>query len=120
ETETGATQIHRRNQQRINTLSIDVAGRDIGSIANDIRKVLDTLPRPDNVQVLIRGDYEEKQRAFRDLMFSLGLALLLVYMVLACLYESLRDPLIVMFSVPLAASGALLALWLTGTTLSVQ
>jgi hydrophobic/amphiphilic exporter-1 (mainly G- bacteria), HAE1 family len=120
ETETGATQIHRRNQQRINTLSIDVAGRDIGSIANDIREVLDTLPRPDNVQVLIRGDYEEKQRAFRDLMFSLGLALLLVYMVLACLYESLRDPLIVMFSVPLAASGALLALWLTGTTLSVQ
>lgn len=65
ETETGATQIHRRNQQRINTLSIDVAGRDIGSIANDIREVLDTLPRPDNVQVLIRGDYEEKQRAFR-------------------------------------------------------
>lgn len=53
-------------------------------------------------------------------MFSLGLALLLVYMVLACLYESLRDPLIVIFSVPLAASGALLALWLTGTTLSVQ
>jgi HAE1 family hydrophobic/amphiphilic exporter-1 len=120
EAESGASQIQRRNQLRANAISIDVAGRDIGSIAEDIRAVLDTIPRPDNVQVLIRGDYEEKQRAFRDLMFSLVLALFLVYMVLACLYESLRDPLIVMFSVPLASSGALLALWITGSTLSVQ
>jgi HAE1 family hydrophobic/amphiphilic exporter-1 len=120
EAESGASQIQRRNQLRANAISIDVGGRDIGSIAEDIRAVLETIPRPDNVQLLIRGDYEEKQRAFRDLIFSLVLALLLVYMVLACLYESLRDPLIVMFSVPLASSGALLALWITGSTLSVQ
>lgn len=120
ETESGASQIQRRNQLRANAISIDVGGRDMGSIAEDIRAVLESIPRPDNVQLLIRGDYEEKQRAFRDLMFSLVLALLLVYMLLACLYESLRDPLIVMFSVPLASSGALLALWLTGSTLSVQ
>lgn len=120
EEERGATQIQRRNQQRTVALSLDVGGRDIGSIAEDLRVAFHTIPRGDDVQITIRGDYEEQQKAFRELMFSLILALLLVYMVMACLYESLRDPLLVMFSVPLAASGALVALWITGSTLSVQ
>ena len=51
---------------------------------------------------------------------SIILALLLVYMVLACQYESLRDPLVVMFSVPLAAIGVLVTLFITKTTLNVQ
>jgi HAE1 family hydrophobic/amphiphilic exporter-1 len=53
-------------------------------------------------------------------MFSLALALVLVYMVLACQYESLRDPFVVMASVPVAAVGVLLILFLTGTTLNLQ
>ncbi len=120
EQETGASQIQRRNQQRTVALSLDVGGRDIGSIAEDLQDAFNTIPRDDTSQIIVRGDYEEQQRAFRDLMFSLILALLLVYMVMACLYESLRDPLLVMFSVPLAAGGALFALWITGSTLSVQ
>lgn len=118
--EQGATRIDRLNQQRINNVAINVLGRDSGSVARDIREVIETIPLPDNVTMLIRGDYEEQQRAFRELIISMMLALLLVYMVMACLYESLRDPLLVMFTVPLAAIGAILALFVTGNTLNVQ
>jgi HAE1 family hydrophobic/amphiphilic exporter-1 len=68
----------------------------------------------------VAGKFEEQQKAFRELVISLILALVLVYMVLACQYESLRDPLVVMFSVPLAVIGVLVTLFLTGTTLNVQ
>jgi len=63
---------------------------------------------------------EQQREAFGQLSTSLVMALLLVYMVLACQYESLRDPLVVMLSVPVAATGVLLTLFLTGTTLNVQ
>ena len=66
------------------------------------------------------GDYEEQQKAFKELLLSIILALVLVYMVMACQYESLRDPFVVMFSVPFAAIGVILTLFLTGTTFNVQ
>lgn len=116
----GPTQVERRDQQRIVNVSLNVAGRDLGGVAADIQTALNNIPTPPNTDLLLRGDVEEQQRAFRELMISLFLALLLVYMVMACLYESLRDPLIVMFTVPLASIGAVLALFLTGTTLNVN
>src|SRR5690606_24270203 len=70
--------------------------------------------------VLIAGDYEEQQEAFRDLLISLAVAIVLVFMVLASLYEGFRDPIIVMFSVPLAAVGVLVMLFLTDTTFNTQ
>jgi HAE1 family hydrophobic/amphiphilic exporter-1 len=118
--ERGASRIQRRNQQRINNVVINVMGRDTGTVAEDIREAIADIALPENINMVLVGDYEEKQEAFRDLVISLVLALLLVYMVMACLYESLRDPLIVMFSVPLAAIGAVLALYFTGSTLNVQ
>lgn len=68
----------------------------------------------------VAGSFEEQQKAFRELVVTLVLALVLVYMVLACQYESLRDPLVVMLSVPLAAVGVLLTLFVTKTTLNVR
>jgi hydrophobic/amphiphilic exporter-1 (mainly G- bacteria), HAE1 family len=68
----------------------------------------------------LSGDYEEQQKSFRELLISFVLALVLVYMVMASLYESLRDPFVVMFSVPFAAIGVILMLFLTGTTFNVQ
>jgi HAE1 family hydrophobic/amphiphilic exporter-1 len=82
--------------------------------------MLDLIPRPIGYDLMITGNYEEQQKAFQELVISLVLALILVYMVLACQYESLRDPLVVMFSVPLAAVGVLVTLFLTKTTLNVQ
>jgi len=75
---------------------------------------------PSDFAILYGGEYEEQQEAFRQLLFALLLAVLLVYMVLAAQYESWRDPLIILFSIPLAAVGVALTLLLTGTNLSIQ
>jgi HAE1 family hydrophobic/amphiphilic exporter-1 len=102
------------------TVSANTAGRDMGSILGDIREALRTIPVPSDFSIVLSGDYEEQQKAFRELLLSFVLALVLVYMVMASLYESLRDPFVVMFSVPLAAIGVILMLLLTSTTFNVQ
>ncbi len=116
----GPILIDRKDQQRLVTVSANVAGRDMGSIARDVEAVLDQIPRPVGYDLIIAGNFEEQQRAFNELLISLGLALVMVYMVLASQYESLRDPLVVILSVPMAAVGVLLMLFLTGTTLNIQ
>ncbi|AHE97720.1 efflux RND transporter permease subunit [Thioalkalivibrio paradoxus] len=116
----GPSSIQRREQARIATLFVNVAERPLGDIAADVRAALAQLPLPDEVDYQVSGDIEEQEAAFSELFLGTVLAILLVYMVMASLYESLRDPLIVMFSVPLAAIGVVLALRLTGTTLNVQ
>lgn len=112
--------IERKDQQRRVTVMANVVGRDLGSVAQDTQAVIDQIPRPVGYALRVAGNFEEQQKAFHELVISLVLALLLVYMVLACQYESLRDPLVVMFSVPLAAVGVLVTLFLTHTTLNVQ
>jgi HAE1 family hydrophobic/amphiphilic exporter-1 len=116
----GPLLIDRKDQQRLVTVKANVAGRDLGSVAADVQARLDRIPRPIGYDLTVAGTFEEQQKAFRELVVSLGLALVLVYMVLACQYESLRDPLVVMFSVPLAAVGVLVTLFFTHTTLNVQ
>jgi len=116
----GPILIDRKDQQRIVTVEANVAGRDLGSVAEEVEQRLQSIVRPVGYEVGVAGTYEEQQESFRELMVSLVLALVLVYMVMACQYEALRDPLIVMASVPLAAIGVLLILFLTGTTLNVQ
>jgi HAE1 family hydrophobic/amphiphilic exporter-1 len=116
----GPILIDRKDQQRRVTVRANVAGRDLGSVAADVQTLLDRIPRPVNYYVTVAGNFEEQQKASWELIVSLMLALVLVYMVLACQYESLRDPLVVMFSVPLAAIGVLVMLFLTKTTLNVQ
>jgi HAE1 family hydrophobic/amphiphilic exporter-1 len=116
----GPILIDRKDQQRLVTVKANVAGRDIGSLAAEVQELLDTIPRPVGYVLAVAGNFAEQQKAFRELMFSLALALVLVYMVLACQYESLRDPFVVMASVPVAAVGVLLILFLTDTTLNLQ
>ncbi|MCA8961072.1 MAG: efflux RND transporter permease subunit, partial [Planctomycetes bacterium] len=116
----GPILINRKDQQRIATIEANVADRDLGSVAADVQDRLATVPRPDGYDFTISGSFEEQQKAFRELIVSLILALALVYMVLACQYESLRDPLVVMLSVPFAAIGVLVTLFVTNTTLNLQ
>lgn len=113
-------QIDRKDQQRVTTVTANLAGRDLGSVAADIRSALEEIPRPRGYEFQLAGNYEEQQDAFRELLITMALALALVYMVLACQYESLRDPLIVMLSVPMAVIGVLVTLFLTDTTLNIQ
>lgn len=113
-------QIQRKDQERVVTLSVNIIGRDMGSILTDIRERVSQLVLPRDFSIVYTGDYEAQQEAFQELLVSILLAIILVYMVLASLYESLRDPLVVLFSVPLAIVGVLLMLFLTETTFNVQ
>jgi HAE1 family hydrophobic/amphiphilic exporter-1 len=116
----GPVIIDRKDQQRLVTVGANVAGRDLGSVAADVKKRLDSIARPPGYGLFVAGDFEEQQKAFNELLLSLVLALVLVYMVLACQYESLKNPLVVMFSVPFAAVGVLVTLFFTGTTINIQ
>ncbi len=116
----GPLLIDRKDQQRMFTVKANVVDRDLGSVAREVQTMLNGIPRPIGYDLMVAGNFEEQQKAFRELVVSIVLALILVYMVLACQYESLLDPLVVMFSVPLAAVGVLVTLFVTQTTLNVQ
>ncbi|MDX1610220.1 MAG: efflux RND transporter permease subunit, partial [Halofilum sp. (in: g-proteobacteria)] len=116
----GPVVIDRKNQERLIEVRANLAGRDMGSVVADVRAALADIPIPDNYDIVIAGDYEEQQAAFSSLFLQILLAIALVYMVMASLYESFRDPLIVMGSVPLALIGVVIALLVTGTTLNAQ
>jgi HAE1 family hydrophobic/amphiphilic exporter-1 len=116
----GPAVVERKDQQRIVSVRANVAGRDLSSVAEDVQAALDNIVTPEGYALLIGGNIEEQRKATRELTVSLLLALTLVFMVLACQYESFRDPLIVMTSVPLAIFGVLITLFLTDTTLNLQ
>ena len=116
----GPAHITRRDQQRTITLDVNISGRDEGSVAQDIATALQAIPHPITYSLRLAGNYEEQQRSSRELQLGFILSLVLVYMVLACQYESLRDPLIVMFSVPVAAIGVVITLFITDSTMNMQ
>jgi HAE1 family hydrophobic/amphiphilic exporter-1 len=117
----GPTQIQRKNQQRINFVS---AEPEI-TLSEAVRNVQDRLPQvmaqaSRDFSVGFGAEVEQQAEAFNQLRMVLILALVLVYAVMASQYESLRDPFIIMFSVPTAAIGVVLALKLTGTAFNMQ
>jgi HAE1 family hydrophobic/amphiphilic exporter-1 len=116
----GPTQIDRIDQERIVFVSGAIADRDLGSIVDDLQASLDEIPRPAGYEFKMGGEYEEQVKAFNDLLFACILAFILVYMVMAAQFESLRDPFIIIFSIPLAAIGVVLTLLLTNTTFNMQ
>lgn len=117
---TGPSAIERKDRERIVTVSVNAPGRDQGTVVSDLQKALADLPIPRGFAIVYSGGYEEQRKSFRELFFSLILALILVYIVMACQFESIRDPFIVMFAVPLAATGVILMLFLTNTTVNMQ
>jgi HAE1 family hydrophobic/amphiphilic exporter-1 len=116
----GPVTIERKDQERIVTVSSNFSGRDLGSIMSDIEEGIRALPLPPDFGILFGGEFEEQQEAFRGLLLCLVLAVVLVYMVMAAQFESLRDPLVILVSIPLAAIGVILMLFLTDTTFNIQ
>ncbi|MCB2215639.1 efflux RND transporter permease subunit [Desulfofustis glycolicus] len=116
----GPVEIERKNQQRLVAVLANVANRPLGEVAADVQQQLSDVPRPRGYEILMAGDVEQQAESFREMLIGIILATLLVYMVMASLYESLLPPAIVMFSVPLPLIGVILVLLLTGTTFNVQ
>jgi multidrug efflux pump subunit AcrB len=111
-------EIERKYQQRLIRVSANPVGRDLGAISADIESRLGALRLPPGFEVRLGGQTAQQREAFSSLLFTTILALLLVYMVMASQFRSLKDPFIIMFSVPMGLIGVLWALFLTRTTLS--
>lgn len=120
----GPVSIEREDRERVISVSANFFGRDLGSIMSDIKKRVEpiraALPANGGFSINYGGEYEEQQESFHQLIFALLLAVLLVYMIMAAQYESWRDPLIIMFSIPLGAVGVAVTLLVTHTNLSIQ
>ncbi len=116
----GPFEITRADQQRIMVVNGNIADRDLGSIVEDLSEKLAAIPRPSGYEFQFGGEFEEQQEAFQNLTFAAILALVLVYMVMASQFESMRDPFIILFSIPLAFIGIVLMLLMTKTTFNIQ
>ncbi|NTV52256.1 MAG: efflux RND transporter permease subunit, partial [Candidatus Firestonebacteria bacterium] len=115
----GPATIDRKNQDRIITVNAQVSGRAPGDVAAEIeRRIRTEISGPNSFTVKVAGTYQDMTDAFKNLLFALGLAILLIYMVLVAQFESLMDPFIIMFAVPLGVVGVIWGLFLTGHTLS--
>ena len=112
-------QIDRKYQQRLVEVTANVTGRDLGSVAKDIGDGIAHLNIPPGFEIKQTGNVEQQQKTFTDLLLAFALAILLVYVVMASQFQSLIDPFIIMFTVPLGITGVFWMLFLTGTTLSV-
>jgi len=118
--ERGPISINRENQVRTITVSSQITGRDIASVAAEIQQALSQYPLEDAYSYSMGGEQEEMINAFSDLFLALGLAVILVYMVMASQFESLIHPFIIMFSIPVGFAGSALGLFFTGNTLNVM
>lgn len=115
----GPVEIERKNMQKIVRVEADLQGISLGQGAEAVRAIIKDMDLPPGVSLTFGGDVEEQQEAFADLSILLVLGIVLVYMIMAALFGNLRDPLIIMASVPFAFVGVIYAFRLTGTSLGI-
>ena len=112
--------IERENRQRVIYVKASLGdGVALGTVVPQINAILDEYPLPDGMSLDLGGTVEDQGDAFGDLLTLFVLIVILVYIVMATQFESLVFPFIIMFTIPLAFTGTFLALWLTGTPLSI-
>ncbi len=116
----GPAEIRREDQGRVVTVYADVASGGLAEAVVAIEAAMAELPPPPGVRMEVGGENEEMRRSFRDLAFAFALALLLVYMILAAQFESFIHPFTILMAVPLAVTGAVLALVIAGQGLNTM
>ena len=111
--------IERKRRERLVKVSATPYKISLGVLAEQIQQKINQIELPREVMVEVGGAYEDQQEGFMDLGLLLMLSLVLVYLVMASQFESLKMPFIIMFSIPFAFSGVIFALFITNTTLSI-
>ncbi len=115
----GPSEIHRIGQERVAIISANLRHGDLGEAATAAQQLIDKVPERSGIEIRLAGQNAEMEVSFQSLQFALMLAMFLVYLVMASQFESLLHPFVIMFSVPLALVGAVMALVVTGQTISV-
>ncbi|MCL2916687.1 efflux RND transporter permease subunit [Shewanella litorisediminis] len=117
--ELGPSAINRISQQRVALVSANLAYGDLAEAVTEARGILAKQQLPASIQASFGGQNEEMEHSFQSLQIALVLAVFLVYLVMASQFESFLHPLLILFAVPMAVSGSVFGLYLTGTHVSV-
>ncbi len=115
----GPSEIRRADQQRVVVVSANLAYGDLGDGISEIEGLLSGIAIPSGLTATIAGQSEEMEVSFRSLTLALALAIFLVYLVMASQFESLVHPFVILFTIPLAAIGAIFSLYVTGSVINV-
>ena len=111
--------IEHKRRERVVTVSVTPVNTSLGKLAAAIQEEINKTDIPQGILVDIGGAYKDLQESLIDMLTLAALIILLVYVVMASQFESFAKPFIIMLSIPFALSGAVLALWITGTSLSI-
>ncbi|BDY04186.1 efflux RND transporter permease subunit [Ferrimonas sp. YFM] len=117
--EIGPASINRIAQQRVAIVSANLAYGSLKEGVDAASTLLDSLSLPPGTSIQFGGQNEEMEHSLNSLYIALGLAVFLVYLVMASQFESLLHPLLILAAVPMALAGSVYGLWLTGTHISV-
>jgi HAE1 family hydrophobic/amphiphilic exporter-1 len=115
----GPASIKRIDQERVLPIDVGVVGAPLGEVAGELREQMATISAPEGFDIVVSGELDEQGKTFYRLLIGILLACFLVYATMAVQFESLRQPLIVMASVPFAFIGAVAVLLLSSTTFSM-
>ena len=111
--------ISRQDQARVVTISCDVSGRSLSAVAADVGSVMESIDM-NGFRYELGGEMQDQKETFMYLGIAIAVAMTLVYMVMAGQFESFLEPFIILFTMPMAFIGVILALVITGTPVSVM
>jgi len=116
------TEINHLNLTRVTNIFVNVENKDINSVATQIENRIKPIKEdlPEGYRIAVRGEFQIMKESFQDLGTGLILAILLVYLIIVPLFRNFRQPLIIIFSIPLGLMGVIWMLWLTNTYLNIQ
>ncbi|TDP88777.1 HAE1 family hydrophobic/amphiphilic exporter-1 [Halanaerobium saccharolyticum] len=115
----GPVEILRKDQERHSEITADIHGVDLATVMDQIQSRLSEVELPDGYRFSYEGEFEDMQESFSSLGMAFGLAVILIYMVMASQFESLVHPFTIMFTIPLAVIGVIFGMYLTNSIVSV-
>ncbi len=115
----GPAEIHRLQQERAAVITANLAGRSLGGAIDEVSSLIESSPPPPGMTTELGGQNREMQVSFTSLRFAIGLAIFLVYLVMASTFESFLHPFLILFTIPLSLVGVVAGLLATGTSITV-
>lgn len=115
----GPTNVTRIDQERVIEIYTELDDIDLKTASEQAKQLLDQIEWPEGYRYALAGSAEEQAESFNFLLIAFAIAGILTYMVMASQFESLLEPFIIIFTIPLALSGVLIILGITGTPISV-
>ena len=115
----GPSEIHRVDQVRVAVVSSNLRDIDLGTAVKEVEALVAKNPLGADVRMHIGGQGEELDASIKSLLFAFALAIFLVYLVMASQFESLLHPFVILFTIPLAIVGAVMALWISRSPISI-